>query len=105
MHGYLVTFFTQQNRSYAGVPVARWLIEQARELGIGGATLFSGQEGFGHDGRFHSGDIFDLEDPPLQVAMALSSSENDTLMARIEAANIRIFYTKAQIEFGFTAQK
>ena len=70
MEGYLVTFFTQHNREHGGMPVATWIIEEAKKLGVRGATLFSGKEGFGHDGRFHSDNYFDLEDPPVQVAMA-----------------------------------
>lgn len=105
MQGYLLTFYTQQNRSHNGTPIARWILDQARALGIRGATLTTGLEGFGHDGRSHSGDIFNLEDPPLQVAMALTADECDTLMAHIEAERVRIFYTKSGVEFGFTAER
>ncbi len=105
MEGYLVTFFTQQNRAHEDVPVARWIIEEAKKLGIRGATLFSGKEGFGHDGRFHSDNYFDLEDPPVQVAMALTPEECGKLMARIEETGLRVFYTKSAIEFGFTAER
>jgi len=102
MQGYYVTFFTQQSRTHGDVPVARWLIEEARKLGVRGATLFSGKEGFGHDGRFHSDSYFDLEDQPLQVGMALSPGECDALMRRIRDSRLRIFYTKSAVEFGFT---
>lgn len=104
MEGYFVTFFTQQNRTHGDMPLARWIIQEAQKLGIGGATLFTGKEGFGHDGRFHSDNIFDLEDPPLQVAMALTPEECAKLMSCIEANDIRIFYTKSPIEFGFTSE-
>ncbi|BCS89244.1 hypothetical protein PSDVSF_24860 [Pseudodesulfovibrio sediminis] len=104
MQGYFVTFFTQQNRTYDDMPLARWIIEEAQKMGVGGATLFSGQEGFGHDGRFHSDNYFDLEDQPLQVGMALTSKEYDMLMARLKENGIRIFYTKSEIEFGFTSE-
>ena len=104
MLGYYVTFFTQQSRTHDDVPVAQWLIEEARKLGVGGATLFTGKEGFGHDGRFHSDNYFDLEDPPLQVGMALSAEECDALMARIRESRLRIFYTKAAVEYGFTSE-
>ncbi|QJB56648.1 DUF190 domain-containing protein [Pseudodesulfovibrio sp. zrk46] len=103
MQGYFITLFTQQNRKHEGIPLAKWIIEEAKKLGIGGATLFSGKEGFGHDGRFHSDNYFDLEDPPLQVAMALTPEECDKLIHRIEESQVRIFYTKSPIEFGFTA--
>jgi len=105
MQGYFITFFTQQNRSHEGVPVAKWIIDQARQLGVGGATLFSGTEGFGHDGRSHSGNLFDLEDTPVQVAMALSSLDCDRLMERLRVSGLRVFFTKSRIEFGFTTDR
>ncbi|WP_027721593.1 DUF190 domain-containing protein [Maridesulfovibrio zosterae] len=104
MEGYLVTFFTQQNREHEGVSVANWLIDKAQKLGVSGATLFSGKEGFGHDGRFHSDGYFDLQDPPLQVAMALSVEECDRLMSCLEKKKLRVFYTKSKVEFGFTSE-
>jgi PII-like signaling protein len=103
MQGYFVTFFTQQSREHNGMPVASWIVEEARRLGVRGATLFSGSEGFGHDGRFHSDNFFDLEDPPVQVALALSKDECDNLMARFTETGLRVFFTKSEIEFGFTS--
>ena len=39
MQGYQLTFFTQQDRKHHTLPVAHWLLEEARALGISGATL------------------------------------------------------------------
>ncbi|WP_415714006.1 DUF190 domain-containing protein [Maridesulfovibrio sp.] len=103
MQGYLITFFTQLNREQDGMPIADWLIEEARKIGVRGATLFNGKEGFGHDGRFHSGSYFDFEDPPQLVTMALSEDECDKLMPRLKESGQRIFYTKSKADFGFTA--
>ncbi|BBD09527.1 uncharacterized protein DFE_2801 [Desulfovibrio ferrophilus] len=105
MQGYFVTFFTQQSRTHEGIPLARWIIEEAKKLGVGGATLFSGEKGFGHDGRFHSDNYFDLEDLPLQVAMALTAEEYEALKALLAEHRIRVFYTKSEIEFGFTTDR
>ncbi|WP_419779749.1 DUF190 domain-containing protein [Maridesulfovibrio sp.] len=102
MQGYLFTFFTQKTREHEGIPLADWIVEQAKKIGVRGATLFSGKEGFGHDGRFHSGNYFDFEDPPQLVTMALSENECDRLMAAMQAAEVNIFYTKSKAEFGFT---
>ncbi|MGE4291767.1 MAG: DUF190 domain-containing protein [Desulfovibrio sp.] len=104
MEGYLVTFFTQQNRTHNDVPLADWIVDQAKQLGVGGATMFTGKEGFGHDGRYHSPGYFDLEDQPLQVAMAVSLDELNALFVRFQAEGVRVFYTKARIEFGFTCE-
>jgi len=105
VEGYLVTFFTQRSRKVDGVSIARLIVEEAKELGVRGATLFSGKEGFGHDGRFHSENYFDLEDAPMQVAMAVTEQECEHLMERIEKKQLRVFYTKSRIEFGFTSER
>lgn len=102
MNGYILTFFTQQNREHDEQPVATWLIETARQLGIRGATLQSGMEGFGRDGRFHSDNIFDFEDRPQQVVVVVSEDESERLFARIKAAGLQIFFTKTPTEFGST---
>ncbi|WP_320171255.1 DUF190 domain-containing protein [Maridesulfovibrio sp.] len=104
MEGYLVIFFTQQNRTHEDVSVANWILKAARDLGVRGATLFSGKEGFGHDGRLHTDNYFDLQDPPVQVAMALTHEECDKLMAILKEGGLRVFYTKSAIEFGFVSE-
>ena len=53
MQGFKLTFFTQQDRSVHGQSLALWLLEQAKELGIRGATLTAASEGFGHDKNFN----------------------------------------------------
>lgn len=104
MKGYMVVFFTQQNRKYGDESVANFILEEAKKLGVRGATLFSGKEGFGHDGRYHADNFFELEDPPVQVALALSSEECDLLLSRFKEEGLRVFYTKTETEFGFTIE-
>ncbi|WP_319762523.1 DUF190 domain-containing protein [Maridesulfovibrio sp.] len=101
MEGYLITFFTQQNREHESTPLADWIVEEAKRAGVRGATLFSGKEGFGHDGRFHSGNYFDFDDPPQLITMALTEEECDLLFPRLQKCSQHIFYTKSKAEFGF----
>ncbi len=105
MDKYLVTFFTQENREHNKMSLASWIIEEANSLGVRGATLLSGQEGFGHDGRFHSGNYFDLEDRPQQVVLALTGEECDRLFQRIKENKLRMFYTKVRADFGYTDEE
>lgn len=102
MEGYLVTFFTQESREHANTSLANWLVEEAKKLGVRGATMLYGQEGFGHDGRYHSGSYFDLEDRPQQIVLALTYEECDKLFLRIKENKLRIFYIKTRAEFGYT---
>jgi PII-like signaling protein len=103
-HGFLITFFTQRSREHDDRPLARWIIDQAMTLGIRGATLSTAQEGFGHDGRYHSNGYFDMQDPPQKLAMAVTAEEYSQLMAVLKANNLKVFHTKAEIEFGFSAE-
>lgn len=50
MQGYQLTFFTQQSRKHNCSPLGEWLLQEARKLGISGATLTVASQGFGHDG-------------------------------------------------------
>ena len=68
-------FFTQQNRTHGGKPLAHWLVEPARALGIGGATLIGASEGFGHHRRIHSAHLIELADQPVEVLMAVTAEE------------------------------
>ena len=58
MIGYQLTFFTQQDRKHDHMPLGEWLVQEARKLGIGGATLIVATEGFGHDRKLHSAHFF-----------------------------------------------
>lgn len=104
MKGYLITFFTQRNRKHGDKTLPEWIAEEAKLLGIRGTTVLSATEGFGHDGRFHSAGFFDLEDLPMQVVMAVSPEECNRLFSRLNTEKVRVFYTKAAIEFGTTGE-
>lgn len=103
MKGFIVTFFTQQSRGRGDLTIARWIVNKAQQLGIRGATVLSGQEGFGHDGRYHSESLFDLEDRPMQVVLVVTVEECDRLFNAIKKEDLSIFYTKTETEFGVTS--
>lgn len=104
MQGFQLTFFTQQDRKHHGRPLAEWIIEEARRLGIGGATLIPAAEGFGHHGRLHSARFFELADQPLEVTLAVTPEEADRLFGRLVEEQIKVFYIKAPIEFGLLGE-
>ena len=105
MQGFKLTFFTQQDRSVHGQSVAVWLIEQAKNIGIRGATLTAATEGFGHDKKLYSAHFFELAEQPLQVTMAVTPDEADQMFALLKQEGINIFYTQAAIEFGMSAER
>lgn len=104
MNGYQLSFFTQQDRRHGNLSLAQWLLEEARRIGINGATLIAGVEGFGHDRKIRSAHFFELSDQPIEVTMAVSSTDAARLFARLQEEKVNIFYVKAPIEFGMTGE-
>jgi len=100
MNGYQITFFTQQDKRHHNKPLADWLVHLAQEMGLRGATVVAGSEGFGHHGRMHAAHFFELADQPLEVTMALTDEETERLFARLRAENVHVFYVKTAVEFG-----
>ncbi len=100
MNGYQITFFTQQNHRHEGKPIGDWLIHLAQELGLRGATLVAGGEGFGQHRRIHSAHFFELAEQPVEVMMAVSHEEADRLFARLKDEGVHLFYVKSAVEFG-----
>ena len=105
MNGYQLTFFTQQDRKHHGLSLAQWLLEEARDIGISGATLITAAEGFGHDRKIHSTHFFELADQPIEVTMAVNEADVERLFARLKEEGINIFYVKTPIEFGMTGDR
>lgn len=104
MKGLQLTFFTQQDRRHGALPLGEWLIQEARKLGVAGATLIAATEGFGHDRKLHSAHFLELTDQPIEVLMALSTADADRLFARLREENIRVFCVQTPIEFGMTGE-
>lgn len=104
MHGFQITFYTQQDRRHGKQPLGEWLLETARTLGVRGATLTVGSEGFGQDHKLHSARFFELTDQPIEVTMAVTADEAERLFARLREEGVRVFYVKTPIEFGTTGE-
>ena len=104
MKGFLVTFFTQQNRRNQGKMLGDWIVDLAKEMGLRGATLSTDIEGFGHTGRLHSSHFFELADQPTEIRMAITEDESEKLFKRLELEDISLFYIKTPIEMGFVGK-
>ena len=102
MQGFQVTFYTKQDRRQAGKPMAEWLLDLAKGLGIQGATTVVGSEGFGHHHRLHTRRFFELAEQPVEVMMAVSAIEIQQLFLSLREADVQLFYVVSAVEFGTT---
>ena len=105
MNGYQLTFLTLQDHRHKGKQIGNWLIEIAKQMHIGGATMIAATEGFGHHGRLHSAHFIDLTDQPLEVMMAVTQEQSDQLFAKLREEGVKVFYIKAPIEFGMLGEE
>lgn len=104
MEGYQLTFYTQINRWHKDDTIAEWITKQAKTLGVGGVTVEKAAGGYGHDGRYHSGNFFELGDQSVTVTMAVEKHTADSLLKAIRAEGVDVFYLKIPAEFGRTGQ-
>jgi len=100
MHGFQITFFTQQDRKHKGSLLAEWLLQCAHRHGAQTATLRAGSESYDSSGRFHSSHFFELADQPVEVSMILDEPAAQKMFEMLEREEISVFYVKAAVEFG-----
>ena len=100
VNGFQLTYFTQQDHRHDDKSLGHWLVEEARAMGIGGATLITASEGFGHHRHLHRMHLIDLSEQPIEVVMAVTAEEADRLFAKLASEKIKVFYSKTPVEFG-----
>ncbi|NNP68200.1 DUF190 domain-containing protein [Acinetobacter sp. Ac_5812] len=104
MNGFLLSFYTAQNRTYQGQPMSEWLLAVAKQMNLLGATVLAGMEGVDHHGLFHSASFFELADRPVQIQFAVSNQQATELLDYLNDKEISLFYVKTPIEFGVVGQ-
>ena len=91
MNGFQITFFTQQDKRHQGQPLGEWLVQLARTLGLPGATLIAGAEGFGQHRHLHSARFFELADQPQEIHLVAGADETARLFERLRAEGVHLF--------------
>ncbi|WP_027188528.1 DUF190 domain-containing protein [Desulfovibrio cuneatus] len=105
MHGFQISFYTQQGRRHKHMSIAEWLMQEAKSLGIAGATVTAAQGGYGRDGLYCSSHFFELGDQPVEVSLAVNATQADQLFARVIEEKVPLFYIKTPIEFGIIGEE
>lgn len=72
---------------HGGVPLYEWIVRQARERGLAGATVLRGVEGFGAHSRLHTAKILRLsEDLPIVIEIVDSKEKIEAFLPVIDAS-------------------
>lgn len=86
-NGHLLRIFVGENDKHQGMPLFEWIVRQAREKGLAGATVLRGLEGFGAHSRIHTTKILRLtEDLPLVIEIVDTKEKIEDFLPLIDDA-------------------
>lgn len=100
--GQLLRIFIGESDRHEGMPLYEWLVRKARELGMAGATVLRGLEGFGARSRVHTAKILRLsEDLPIIVEIVDTREKIDQFLPLVDEAVSEGLATleKAEVRF------
>ena len=105
-NGCLLRIFIGESDKHDGKPLYEWIVLQAREHGLAGATVTRGIEGFGRASRIHTAKILRLsEDLPIVVEIVDAPEKIDAFidivdpvidggLVTIENVQVRLYRSK-----------
>jgi PII-like signaling protein len=100
--GKLLRIFIGENDKYEGRPLYEWIVHQARERGLAGATVLRGLEGFGAHSRLHTAKILRLSsDLPIVVEIVDSEEKIESFLPLIDDAVGEGLATVERVEVHF----
>jgi PII-like signaling protein len=86
-NGVLLRIFIGESDRFEGRPLYEWLVLQAREAGLAGATVLRGIEGFGAHSRLHTAKILRLsEDLPIVIEIVDAAEKVEAFMPLVDRA-------------------
>ncbi|MFL9989411.1 DUF190 domain-containing protein [Paraburkholderia sediminicola] len=91
MGSQLTVYAANQSHRVKRMTVVEWLLDEAKQAGIVGATVIEIAEGVDAKGKYHAARFFELADH--------DDARFDALLARLRGGGVRLFYTRAPIEY------
>jgi PII-like signaling protein len=100
--GKLLRIFIGELDSYQGKPLYQWLIEEARNHGLAGATALRGMEGFGARSRVHTAKVLRLSvDLPIVIEIIDTEEKIEAFLPIIDDAIPEGLATVERVEIRF----
>lgn len=100
--GHLLRIFVGESDKHGGMPLYAWIVRRARELGLAGATVLRGVEGFGAHSRLHTAKILRLsEDLPIVVEIVDTREKIESFLPVIDEAIPEGLATLERVQIRF----
>ena len=95
----LTVYIANQNHRVGHLPVVEWILDEAKRVGIQGATVVEIAEGVDANGKYHAARFFELAEQSVAVTVVAGDGLIDQLLTQLHEGSIRLFYTRTVIEY------
>ena len=86
-NGCVLKVYVGERDKHRHLPLYEWIIQQAREHGLAGATAFRGIEGFGAHSHLHTSKILRLaDDLPILIEIVDSKEKIESFLPVLDEA-------------------
>lgn len=100
--GKLLRIFIGESDKYEGRPLHEWIVREAREQGLAGATVLRGLEGFGAHSRLHTAKVLRLSyDLPIVIEIVDTEDKIEAFLPLIDHAIKEGLATVERVEVRF----
>lgn len=101
MKGVCLSFYLYEFQKHQGVLLYEYLLESAKKIGVSGGTVIKAIAGFGHDGKIHEEQFWDIaSNVPIEVKFFLSQEQSKELLDSLEKEKVALFYSQIDSEYG-----
>jgi PII-like signaling protein len=101
-NGRLLRIFIGESDKHAGIPLYDWIVKQAHEHRLAGATVIRGLEGFGAHGHLHTAKILrQATDLPIVIEIVDSREKVEAFLPIIDGAMTGGLATLENVEIRF----
>lgn len=105
-HGVHLTFYCHLRAKHGGMLLSEWLLEQAKEHGLGGGSVFRAIAGFGRHGVLHEEQFFELaDDLPVKIEFLLREDQADILLQLVRVAGVDATYACWPASFALLGKR
>ena len=100
--GKLLRIFVGESDKHGGMSLYEWIVRQAREHGLAGATVLRGLEGFGARSRLHTSKVLRLSsDLPIVIEIVDTEEKIEKFLPLIDSAIPEGLATIEKVEVHF----
>jgi PII-like signaling protein len=76
-----------------------WILDEARQAGIHGATVVDVSECVDVNGKYHAARFVELADQPVAITLAGENERVDALLNRLRQGSVPLFYTRCAVAY------